>query len=210
MATQKFYVVWKGIKPGIYTDWKECQKQISAFDGALYKSFTTRAQAQKAFSENPYKYIGGSNKKSGQLTAPGFNTNSVIKSSISVDGAWNTITGDAEYRGVNTATGEELFRKGPYYDGTNNIMEFLAIVHALSYCKKNNIALPIYSDSVTALSWVKNKKAKTKLENTGRNDELFDLIARAEKWLKENKWNNPLLKWDTVNWGENPADFGRK
>ncbi|HRU17866.1 MAG TPA: ribonuclease H, partial [Bacteroidia bacterium] len=104
----------------------------------------------------------------------------------------------------------QLFLKGPYADGTNNIMEFLALVHALAYCKRHQINLPIYSDSMTALKWVRTKKANTKLASTGRNDELFELIVRAEEWLKNNSYANKLLKWETQIWGENPADFGRK
>ena len=209
MLKHTFFLVSQGAAPGIYPTWIECQKQIAGFEGAVYKSFPTFEQAKKAFSENPYKHIGN-NKPAVQLLVGDFKNHKIIKNSISVDGAWNTVTGDAEYRGVNTATKEELFRKGPYADGTNNIMEFLAIVHALAYCKKHALTVPIYSDSVTALSWIKKKKAKTKLENSGRNHELFDLINRAEKWLNENPWSNKLLKWDTQHWGENPADFGRK
>ncbi|MEZ5067097.1 MAG: hypothetical protein R2847_00700 [Bacteroidia bacterium] len=89
-------------------------------------------------------------------------------------------------------------------------MEFLALVHALAYCKKHQLTVPIYSDSVTAMKWVRDKHAKTKLESSNNNTELFDLIDRAEKWLKENTYSNPVLKWETKLWGENPADFGRK
>ncbi|MBL8103913.1 MAG: hypothetical protein JNM02_15390, partial [Anaerolineales bacterium] len=46
--------------------------------------------------------------------------------------------------------------------------------------------------------------------STGRNEELFELIDRAEEWLKNNIYANKLLKWETQIWGENPADFGRK
>ena len=115
-----------------------------------------------------------------------------------------------EYRGVDTATGREIFRMGPYPDGTNNVGEFLALVHGLSLMKKNGCTLPIYSDSVSAIAWVRAKQCKTKLMRTERNIPLFDLIARAERWLQSNTYSNQILKWDTPNWGEIPADFGRK
>jgi ribonuclease HI len=127
-----------------------------------------------------------------------------------VDAAWNTRSGDMEYQGFDYSNGNLLFKKGPFKDGTNNIGEFLAIVHALALLKKQNFTLPIYSDSKTAISWVTKKKANTKLEPTGRNDELFELLKRAEKWLQENSYPNKILKWETEQWGENPADFGRK
>jgi ribonuclease HI len=115
-----------------------------------------------------------------------------------------------EYQGVYTASKKLIFHMGPFEEGTNNIGEFLAIVHALALCKKENIKLPIYSDSITAISWIKKKKANSKLVSTEKNEKLFDLIERAEKWLKENTYSNQILKWLTQVWGEIPADFGRK
>ena len=116
-----------------------------------------------------------------------------------------------EYRGVWTADKSELFHFGPARDGTNNIGEFLALVHALAWLqKKNDSSIPVYSDSRTAIAWVNRKKANTQLKPTQHNAQLFDMIKRAEKWLKENEWKNPVLKWETEIWGEIAADFGRK
>jgi len=131
-----------------------------------------------------------------------------VLESISVDAAFD---GDVmEYKGVYTKTKKVLFHLGPFEDATNNIGEFLAIVHALGYLKKQNSAASVYSDSLTAITWVKKMHAKTKLVITPANKSLFYLIERAEKWLRENKYPNRLLKWETKAWGENPADFGRK
>ena len=112
---------------------------------------------------------------------------------------------------MEVATGNEIFHLGPLDDGTNNVGEFLALVHALALCKKNgDTSTPIYSDSRTAQSWVKRRKAKTSLAPTPRNAKIFELIQRAEYWLANNTPVNPILKWDTESWGEIPADFGRK
>lgn len=127
-----------------------------------------------------------------------------------MDAAWNTVSGDMEYRGVYTWNAEEIFHRGPYPDGTNNIGEFLALVHALALLEKNKKNSPVYSDSRTAITWVRKKRANTKLEPTSKNAILFDLIARAENWLQEHSFKNPILKWETQDWGEIPADFGRK
>lgn len=97
-----------------------------------------------------------------------------------------------EYRGVYLLTGQEIFHFGPMY-GTNNIGEFLAIVHGLALMKQKGINMPIYSDSRNALNWVKQKKCKTKLERTEKTEKLFQLIERAEKWLHENQYTTPLL-----------------
>jgi ribonuclease HI len=70
--------------------------------------------------------------------------------------------------------------------------------------------MPIYSDSANAISWIKQKKCKTKLPRTAETEELFQIIERAENWLKNNKFSNRIIKWETKEWGEIPADFGRK
>jgi ribonuclease HI len=130
--------------------------------------------------------------------------------SLSVDAACSGNPGPMEYRGVYVKTGEEIFRQGPFEDGTNNVGEFLALVHGLALLKQRNLDMPLYSDSKTAISWVRKRKAATKLERTGRNDAIFELIERAEKWLQTNSFKTEILKWETEAWGEIPADFGRK
>ncbi len=207
MAKNKFYVVWKGVKPGIYSSWGECQNQIKGFAGAQYKGFESLAEAEKALKDSPFSHIGSGNKK---ISSPAYNPKSnIILPSISVDAACSGNPGIMEYQGVNTQTGERLFHM-KYNLGTNNIGEFLAIVHGLSYLKKHQLAVPIYTDSQIAMGWIKKKKCGSKLEITKKTSDLFDFIHRAEQWLKSNSYQTKILKWDTKNWGEIPADFGRK
>jgi len=213
MSKNKFFVVWKGKQPGIYSSWEECKRQVHQFEGALFKGFATEEEAKKAFESLPWKYIdtrnNAQNKSSGKKAKKTF-IGEPIMESISVDAACSGNPGLLEYRGVYTKTGKEIFHQGPFRNGTNNIGEFLAIVHALALMKQNNSQLPLYSDSRTALKWVQQKKAKTKLEKNEENKSLFELIERAEKWLQNNDYSTPLLKWETEAWGEIPADFGRK
>lgn len=192
----KFYVVWRGHRPGVYSSWDDCQKQIYGFAGAQYKSYKTLAEAKQAYE----------NEAAERKAASG----GPIAESISVDGACSSTNGMMEYRGVITGTKKEIFHQGPFHSGTNNIAEFLALVHALALCKQKNVKVPIYSDSVTAQAWLRKKKANTTCESSELNAEIFDMIARAEKWLAENTWENKVLKWETDRWGEIPADFGRK
>lgn len=212
MSKKKYYVVWEGRTPGIYDNWDDCKAQIDAFTGAKYKSFEDRDEALRAMGASYWQYV----QKQGKTAAPAasktkISPKSIVKESISVDAACSGNPGDMEYRGVWTATGQELFRVGPIPDGTNNIGEFLALVHALALLKREGKPnMPIYSDSLTGRAWVKNKHAKTTLERTGRNDEIFNLLERAEKWLALNAVTNPILIWETKSWGEIPADFGRK
>nr|WP_321405798.1 ribonuclease H family protein [uncultured Carboxylicivirga sp.] len=207
MAKNKFYVVWKGAKPGVYGSWAECQAQIKGFAGALYKGFESQSEAMKAFKSPPHKFIGQGNKTT---STSKFNPKSnIIIPSISVDAACSGNPGVMEYQGVNTQTKEQLFHM-KYPIGTNNIGEFLGIVHGLSYLKKHNLPIPIYTDSKIAMGWVEKKICKSKLEETAKTKELFDFVRRAEAWLKSNSYTTKILKWDTKNWGEIPADFGRK
>jgi ribonuclease HI len=128
-----------------------------------------------------------------------------------VDAAWNSVNKDMEYQGIFYKTDKRIFHLGPMPHGTNNIGEFLAIVHALGYCLKHGLLeMPVYSDSRNAIAWVKAKQCKTNLEQGPKTQPIFDLIHRAEHWLKNNMYSNPVLKWETKSWGENPADFGRK
>ena len=116
-----------------------------------------------------------------------------------------------EYRGVLNHNKQEIFKMGPFKNGTNNIGEFLALVHGISLLKKKGLhTLPIYSDSKIAMSWIKKKTCRTNITFDASNSDLLTLIQRAEKWLKENSFRNPILKWETKAWGEIPADFGRK
>lgn len=200
MASQKYYVVWSGRKTGIFNSWEACKEQVHGVKGARYKSFKSLKEAEEAFAE-------GSAPKRESLPRT---DSSYIKESISVDAACSGNPGKMEYRGVDTKTGEEIFHYGPVDNGTNNIGEFLAIVHALALLKNENKTTPIYSDSQTALSWVRNKRANTTLPKNKQTEHIWQVITRAETWLKNNSYSNQLLKWDTKQWGEIKADFGRK
>jgi len=208
---KKYYVVWEGNEQGIFDNWTDCQLQIKGYPGARYKSFKTLEEAEAAFGGNASDFIrkGGKKPSSDKILRP--DHPDIIWESIAVDAACSGNPGIMEYRGVDTKTVYEFFRQGPFQRGTNNIGEFLALVHALAYLKKEGKdTLVIYTDSRTAMSWVRNKKVKTTLKKTSQNAILFELIDRGISWLKNNSYKNPIVKWDTKNWGEIPADFGRK
>ena len=192
--------MWKGHKPGIYATWDECQKQVTGAEGAKFKSFTTKEEAEYAIKEQKGK------KDLFELKTK---TKPILES-ISVDAACAGNPGKLEFRGVFTATGTPLFERGPYLLGTVNIGEFLAIVLGLAYLKKNKLDYPIYSDSKTAIAWVRNKRVNTKMARNDKNASLFHAVDNAIKWLKENSYSTKIIKWNTEEWGEIPADYGRK
>ena len=208
---QKYYVVWKGHKTGIFESWDDCKSQLKDFKGAKYKSFTNLESAKKALKESFKKHVGKNKKfvselseeKLLQIGKPNYN-------SMCVDAASSGNPGKMEYRGVDTETKKELFKQGPFEETTNNIGEFLAIVHALALLKKKRSSKIVYTDSRTALSWVKKKNCNTKLKRSEENKPVFELVDRAVHWLKNNDYNTKIVKWETKAWGEIPADFGRK
>ncbi|MGI6073404.1 MAG: viroplasmin family protein [Fermentimonas sp.] len=207
---KKYYVVWSGKNPGIYDNWNDCKDNVMGYEKAVYKSFASFEEAKDAFNDSPYYYINSSKSKKQGKKLTNYKIVGIAQKSIAVDAACSGNPGLMEYRGVDTYTGQELFRQGPFTDGTNNIGEFLAIVHALAILKNNNEGYTIYSDSKTAIKWVEKKKCNTKLAKTYRNERIFELIARAEYWLKSNTYDIKIVKWNTSEWGEIPADFGRK
>ncbi len=210
MTKKKFYVVWNGHKKGVYSSWDMCKKQISNFTGAQYKSFASKEAAESAFKGN-YKDYVGKDTKTVKLSAEELKKyGKPILNSIAVDAACSGNPGKMEYRGVTTKDKKQLFIQGPFEQGTNNIGEFLALVHGLGYLKQRNLDIPIYSDSKIAISWVKKGQCRTNLQITSKNKLLFDFVKRAEKWLKEHTYTTKILKWETKAWGEIPADFGRK
>jgi ribonuclease HI len=206
----KFYVVWSGYEPGVYNNWAEASAQVTGFPGAKFKSFSSKAEARAAF-ERDYAEFAGRNTTTGTKSMAELADLGVILDSIAVDAACAGVPGPMEYRGIHVETGAEIFHMGPCEDATNNIGEFLGIVHALAFLhQRGKHEMPVYSDSRTALSWVAAKECRTKQPRTRRNAPVFHLIARAEKWLRENTYHNPVLKWQTDKWGEIPADYGRK
>jgi len=133
-----------------------------------------------------------------------------ILPALAVDAACSGNPGVLEFRGVIVDTGTEVFRRGPFVQGTNNIGEFLALVLGLAYLKKYNQPWVLYTDSVTALAWLRQKQCKSKITWNTENQELFLMVRKAEQWLRENTYTTRVLKWETSLWGEIPADFGRK
>jgi len=199
-AKTKFYVVWKGRKTGVFKTWEECALQINGFQGALYRAYSSMDEAKEAFIKG---YSTPVRPKGSKLVGP-----RPTENSICVDAACSVAKMVMEYRGVFHPSGKVLFHKGPFNGASNNIGEFLAIVHALSYMQKANINFPVYSDSVTAIAWVKKRRINTKID---MDPKVIEMTQNAVDWLNNNTIENfQIRKWETSVWGEIPADFGRK
>lgn len=217
MAKGKYYVVWVGKKTGIFTSWPECQAQVSGLQDAKFKSFETKPLAEAAFKDGWRNHWGKGKDTAGSKTTsvkqPALlqaEAASIDYDSISVDVGTRGNPGPVEYKGVDTQTGEILFYVGPIPNGTNNLGEFIAVVHALSYLKQKGSDKTVYSDSRTALSWLRNKKVASTLKRDASTAKIWELTDEAVNWLQTHTYTNKVLKWNTEEWGEIRADFGRK
>lgn len=220
MAKQKYYVVWEGKQPGVYSTWADCQAQTDHYTGAKYKSYESKTTAETAYKAGWKGNWGTGTAGSGaakSTVGSSFNRSAAVETSaeidydsISVDVGTRGNPGPVEYKGVDTKTGELIFSCGPISKGTNNLGEFLAIVHALALLKKEGSNKTVYSDSVNAMKWVKQKQVATTLARDASTAEIWLLIDRAVSWLQNNTYDNKLLKWQTKVWGEIKADYGRK
>jgi len=208
MVKSRYFVVWKGRKRGVFRSWAECEAQVKGFVDAKFKAFASRAEAERALAGSYSDYKGKASSTQKWIFAAA----APMLPSIVVDAACSGSPGPLEYRGVEFQTGRQLFRRGPFADGTNNVGEFLAIAEAIKWEEEHHLQAPIYSDSQNAIGWIKAGKCNTKLTRTSANARLFELIAAAELNLQSDNSTRRLqiLKWDTAAWGENPADFGRK
>lgn len=212
-SRRKFYVVWNGHATGVFDSWEECQLQIKGYPNAKFKSFDSQEAAVAAYRGDPAEQL---ELLQAIAKGPAVKVNyeaipEIRLDSLAVDAACSKNPGPVEYQGVWVRTGERIFRVGPIEGGTNNIGEYLALVHGLALLhKQGRPDTPIYTDSRTARSWVRNRQPKTSLKPTAENAQLFDMIRRATIWLQTHEITNPILTWDTPNWGEIPADFGRK
>ena len=208
---KKYYVVWQGNTPGIYNSWADCQKQVVGVSGAQYKSFDKLDAAQRAL-QRPYDEVKGTKTISEGMVGVDENGMTIVRQgdvpgpvldSLAVDAACSGNPGVMEYRGVYVANRQQIFHyKTPV--GTNNIGEFLAIVHGLAYLKQHHLDQIIYSDSKIAINWIRLKECRSKLPLTSQT------VDRAETWLQNNTYTTDIRKWDTEHWGEIPADFNRK
>ena len=205
-SKSKYYAVWEGRKPGVYDSWQACEAQVKGVV-AKYKGFPSRAEAEHALTQDWEAYYAQAPRPK---TRPHKTHTQPMLPALAVDAACSGNPGVLEFRGVIADTGTQVFHRGPYACGTNNIGEFLAIVLGLAYLKAHNLPWVLYSDSRTALAWVRQKQCKTKLAWNAKNQDLFLAVRAAEQWLRSNTWTTTVCKWDTDAWGEIPADFGRK
>ncbi len=209
----KWYVVWAGHETGVYDNWEDCKIAVEGFPGAKYKSYSSREEAIEAYRGDPAEQLALF-KAMAERTPNVVNYNDIPeieKNAIAVDAACSGNPGKVEYQGVDVRTGARLFHVGPLEGGSNNQGEFLALVHALAWLDQRGLHdVTIYSDSRTAMAWLRNRQSRSQIAATPRNAKIRELMERANRWVQTHSPRNPVRKWETDRWGEIPADFGRK
>lgn len=228
--SKRFYVVFAGRQPGVYDDFNDAMEQVDGFDGASFKSYASPEQAAEAFRRFDRKsdsrsigalLINATQQKRKEQGTRGREDRIETKTDYfafpeidlngwAVDASCMGNPGVMEYRGVELMSGKEIFRVGPFKKGTNNIGEFLAIVHALALMQQKGERHTVYSDSVSGMAWVRNRKVKTQLARNKDTEPVFRMMERALSWLNTHQYDVQIRKWDTDRWGEVPADFDRK
>src|SRR5688572_14026587 len=103
MAKQKFYVVWKGRKPGVYKSWAECEAQVKGFQDAKFKAFESMAAAQAAYAGEYRHYVTSKGQTAAAATVDRkalISAGKIVVPSYAVDAACSGSPGPVEYRGV--------------------------------------------------------------------------------------------------------------
>lgn len=203
-------MVFQGREPGIYRTWESCRAQVHGYGGAEYRGFASVADAERAWYEAGGDPVPLDDDDDQPQPISRWGADGPVGGAIAVDAACSGNPGPMEYRGVEIGTGEELFRVGPMM-GTNNLGEFLAIVHGMAWMQAQGRLDAIYTDSMTAIGWVRKGRVRSTLVRSSATSQVWTLVERAQRWLHlEARPNVTLIKWPTKRWGEIPADFGRK
>ena len=210
--SKRFYVVFAGRQPGVYDDFNVAMEAAEAFrrfdrksDSRSIGALLINATEQKRKEQGARGREDRIETKTDYFAFPEIDLNG-----WAVDASCMGNPGVMEYRGVELMSGKEIFRVGPFKKGTNNIGEFLAIVHALALMQQKGERHTVYSDSVSGMAWVRNRKVKTQLARNKDTEPVFRMMERALSWLNTHQYDVQIRKWDTDRWGEVPADFDRK
>jgi ribonuclease HI len=193
MAKQKFYTVWVGRNTGVFDTWEQCKAQIHEFPKAKYKSFGTKNLAEEAFA-NAAEYINEANQNETESPEPIAESICVHSYAIS-----QNIIG---YAGYHTSAGDNYFKFENIETNHIHLADFVGLVHALAYCKEKSLALPIYSNSQNAINAIETINInRLQINPNTISQQAQNLINRAIQFLQNNTYINPILAWQTKNWG---------
>jgi ribonuclease HI len=193
MAAQKFYVVWVGKQPGIYTTWSEAEQQVKGFPKAKFKSFASKPLAQEAYAQGITSST--SKRTTSKKLAKKTESSHVLTADVDIfcDGACDPNPGKA-------GTGIAIYKQqkvdqlwyGLYNPkGTNNTAELLGLYHSLMIAKdelKKDQSITIHCDSKYSIDcitkWAFGWKTKG-WKKTGGEIKNLDIIKPAHELFLE-------------------------
>ena len=159
MAAKKFYAILAGRVPGIYDNWPKAQAQVTGFQGARFKGFATRAEAE-AWLRNPTSGQGKSTAKTrpqaGGDTSP---KDGVV--CIYTDGGARYNPGPGGYGIVQIYNGRRKELCGGFRLTTNNRMELMGCIVALHELEHRDRPVLLYSDSSYVVNGISKGWAKS-------------------------------------------------
>jgi len=198
MAQKKYYAIASGRKPGIYDNWPDAQAQVTGCQGAKFKGFPTREEAE-AWIKNPI--YSQSPKKNTAKAKPSIADTSPKTDEVTIytDGGARYNPGPGGYGIVQIYNNERKELSGGYKLTTNNRMELMGCIVALRELEYRDKPITLYSDSSYVVNgivkgWAKNwrrmgwiKSDKKPAINPDLWAELLDLIEDLNitfKWVK--------------------------
>jgi ribonuclease HI len=188
MAKKKFYAVATGRKCGIFTDWATTENQVKGFPAAKFKSFPTEQQARD-WLENP---VYSQKKKSAErnVYSGSFYTAEPGEIVVYTDGGSLNNPGPGGYGVVIIDDGECHELSGGFRLTTNNRMEMMAAVVALTQLQECQKKVKIFSDSsylVNSITkgWAKKWQTSGWKKSDGNSVVNRDLWQELLKLLKD-------------------------
>lgn len=191
------YSINKGFKPGLYDNWKDCEKNVKGYPGAKFKKFKDKKDAEYFLinGQDPPKHKENTNeiknnKNTEKYQIPKginvFTDGSRILKENNFYGGYGIYFGDNDKRN----------KSEPYTDGeiTNNRAELFAILESLNILEKEieeKKIINIFTDSEYSLKsvteWYKKWEKENWKDKDGNIRKNIDYIIPISSILEKNK-----------------------
>lgn len=177
MAKKKFYAVAVGRKNGIFTDWGSAEAQVKGFAGAKYKSFPTEKEALSWLEDPVYDKKPGKTAVTDSVSPSCFAKDDIV---IYTDGGSINNPGPGGYGAVIEMDGQRRELSGGFRQTTNNRMEMMAAIVALTEVQETTKKVHLFSDSSYLVNgiekgWAKKWQAKGWKKSDGQEAVNIDL-----------------------------------
>ena len=160
---KKFYAVKKGLTPGVYTSWADCQAQIDGFSGAIFKGFETLEEAKNFIGEETEVFgdIGQKETVSEEkeATPAEICADAGTDAVAYVDGSYDVTNGSYSYGMVMFYNGgeehfSEKFENSDLASMRNVAGEIEGARAAMQYCLDKGIkSLTVFHDYIGIAAW---------------------------------------------------------